>query len=167
MTRVLRGLGFTGLLAAAVAVGACSDGLDPSAGELATGTWGGENAGVIVADSMAHVHVGCTYGNFPLPSSLDRLGRFGSSGDYMVRAHPVAVGPPVPARLEGIVVGDRMTFTVTVNDTIAKQTIVLGPATVTHGREPRLGPCPICAVAAARMPSETFPITTSVDVTAR
>jgi hypothetical protein len=31
-----------------------------------------------------------------------------------------------------------------VNDTIQKQLIVLGPVTVTFGREARMGPCPIC-----------------------
>jgi hypothetical protein len=130
---------------AAAAVGGCDGGLGPvSGGGLAAGTWGGDNAGLIVADSVAHVHVGCTFGNFRLPVTFDRGGRFEAPGDYLLRAYPVAVGPTMPARFEGTRRGDELTFIVTVNDTVAKQTVVLGPATVVLGREPRLGPCPIC-----------------------
>jgi hypothetical protein len=33
----------------------------PSA--IPVGTWGGANAGMIVTDTIAHVHLGCTFGN--------------------------------------------------------------------------------------------------------
>ncbi|MGH7713356.1 MAG: hypothetical protein ACREOG_18860, partial [Gemmatimonadaceae bacterium] len=33
---------------------------------------------------------------------------------------------------------------VTVNDTVEKKTVVLGPVRVTFGREPRMQVCPIC-----------------------
>ena len=129
---------------------ACSGGLDPTvADRIVVGTWGGENAGMVVNDSVAHVHVGCTYGNFQLPAAFDQAGRFEASGEYLLRAYPVAVGPTMPARIEGTLFRDQLTFTVTVNDTIAKTIVVVGPATVTHGREPKLGPCPICAVVPA------------------
>jgi hypothetical protein len=136
--------------AIAVLVAGCVS-AEPSApdDELAVGTWGGDNAGVIVSDSVAHVHVGCTYGNFRLPFDLDAEGGFDVSGEYVLRAYPVAVGPPLPARFKGTVRRDELTFTVTVNDTVARQTVVLGPATARLGREPRMGPCPICAAAPA------------------
>jgi hypothetical protein len=132
-------------LVLAALAGGCSDGLDPSIGvELTPGTWGGENAGIIVADSVAHVHVGCTYGNFRVPVAFDQNGRFETTGEYLLRAYPVAVGPTMPARLEGTRRGDELTFTVIVNDTVARQSVGVGPATVFLGREPKLGPCPIC-----------------------
>jgi hypothetical protein len=133
--------------AIALLIAGCWSG-EPAApdGELPAGTWGGDNAGVIVSDSVAHVHVGCTYGNFRLPLSFGADGRFEATGEYVLRAYPVAVGPPLPARLTGTVRRAELTFTVTVNDTVARQTVVLGPATATLGREPRMGPCPICAV---------------------
>src|SRR4029078_10306724 len=86
---------------AIVAVAACGTGssvLPPQGAALAVGTWGGENAGLIVDDTIAHVHVGCTYGNFPGPVALDETGRFNVSGSYVLRAYPVAVGPALPAQ---------------------------------------------------------------------
>jgi hypothetical protein len=134
------------LASAAVATVACfSEGVGPSTG-LAVGTWGGDGAGVIVSDTLAHVHVGCTYGNFELPGSIDRNGRFESTGSDVLRAYPIAVGPSLPARMQGTIDGRRLTFIVTVNDTVQGGTTVLGPKTVVLGDDPRLGPCPICAV---------------------
>lgn len=113
-------------------------------GELAIGTWGGDNAGVIVVDSLAHVHVGCTYGDFPGRVALDAAGRFSMAGSYLLRAYPVAVGPTMPAQFSGRLEGTTLTFTVTVTDTIENKVAALGPATVILGKEPRMGPCPIC-----------------------
>lgn len=113
--------------------------------ELPEGTWGGEDVGMIVTDADAHVHVGCTYGDFEAPVTLDVDGRFSVGGDYLLQAFPVAVGPTMPARLAGVVRGRDLTLTVAVNDTIAKQLVVLGPATVRLGREPDMAQCPICA----------------------
>jgi hypothetical protein len=110
---------------------------------LATGTWGGERAGVIVAGS-AHVHIGCTNGEFPGPITLDEAGRFSVSGSYVLRAFPVQIGPRLPAQLAGVVTGRRLTLSVAVNDTVEKKLVVLGPVVVTYGREPIMGPCPIC-----------------------
>ena len=134
-----------GLFVCAVAAGTCGRGLQPFAGDrLPTGTWGGDNAGLIVNDTVAHAHVGCTYGNFPAPVALDQDGRFNVPGDYLLRAYPIAVGPSLPAQFAGVVEGTRLTLTVAVNDTVQKKLVVLGPVTVTLGATPRLGPCPIC-----------------------
>lgn len=111
---------------------------------LADGTWGGENAGVIVGGAQAHVHVGCTYGDFPAPIALDAEARFSVAGEYLLRAYPIAIGPTMPAQFAGVIRNGVLTLTVAVNDTIEKRLVVLGPVTVAYGREPEMGPCPIC-----------------------
>jgi hypothetical protein len=111
---------------------------------LAEGTWGGEGAGAIVTDTLVHVHFDCTNGNFPGQAVLDADGRFTASGEYWLHVYPVAMGPSMPAELAGVVRGKDLTMTVAVNDTIENKLVVLGPATVRLGREPELGPCPIC-----------------------
>lgn len=123
----------------------CADGsLVPSGGTLALGKWGGDNAGVIVTDSAAHVHVGCTFGDVPGEIKLGPDGRFVIDGSYVLRAYPIMVGPPLPAQFSGRVVGRTLTLAIAVNDTVEKKVVALGPITVTHGREPEMGPCPIC-----------------------
>ena len=109
---------------------------------LTVGTWGGENAGVVVSDSSAHVHVGCTNGSFPIAQAVS--GQFDIAGSYILRAYPVAIGPELPARFTGVVRNGTLTLTVTVDDTVAHTPVVLGPVRVTLGKEPRMGPCPIC-----------------------
>jgi hypothetical protein len=113
---------------------------------LALGTWGGNNVAVIATDSLTHVHVGCTFGDFPGGVMLDANGRFAIDGSYMLHAYPVAVGPSMPAQLSGQVVGGTLTFAVAVNDTVAKQVVSLGPGTVVFGQEPVMAVCPVCRV---------------------
>jgi hypothetical protein len=123
----------------------CTDGaLVPSDGRLAIGTWGGDNAGVIVSESAVHVHVGCTFGDIPQRVTLGPDGRFTADGSYVLRAFPVMVGPPLPAQFSGRVAGRTLTLAVAVNDTVEKKVVALGPVSVIYGREPDLGPCPIC-----------------------
>jgi hypothetical protein len=123
----------------------CSDGsLRPPGDTLAEGTWGGDNAGVIVTDSVVHVHLGCTLGDIPGKVMLDPEGRFTVDGSYVLRAYPVMIGPPLPAQFSGRVVGRTLNLAVAVNDTVEHKVVALGPATVAFGREPQLGPCPIC-----------------------
>lgn len=136
--------GVIGVTLAAVAV-ACSAGLgsSPSDGLVPLGTWGGNGAGVIVQDTSMHVHIGCTFGDVSGRVPVNN-GSFDVNGSYMLRAYPITIGPTVPARFTGTVVGKNMTITVTVNDTVAHQTVVKGPVVVTLGDTPQLGPCPIC-----------------------
>jgi hypothetical protein len=106
---------------------------------LALGTWGGDNAGAIVDESAMHLHIGCTLGDAPRPT-LKFPGRFEVLGEYNVDAYPVNLGEVHPARFSGTVVGRVMRVTVVLTD--IDRTI--GPVEVTLGKEPQMGPCPIC-----------------------
>ena len=124
--------------------GCNSDNLANTGDELASGSWGGEDVWVDAQTADVHVHVGCTSGDFPAPIALDDNGRFSVAGSYHLHLYPVAFGPSYPAQFAGVVNGNRLTFTVAVNDTVEKKLVVLGPAVVTFGRQPQMGPCPIC-----------------------
>jgi hypothetical protein len=125
---------------------ACDEGplLPPSDDQLALGEWGGDNAGVIVSDNATHVHIGCTFGDMPGIIPLDPNGRFTIDGSYVLRAFPIQVGPSLPAQFSGRVVGARLTLVIAVNDTTEDKVVALGPITVQFGRQPEMGPCPIC-----------------------
>jgi hypothetical protein len=112
--------------------------------QLVEGTWGGPNAGVIVEASVAHAHIGCTFGNFPLPLTTSNDGRFVVDGEYLLRAYPVAMGPTLPARFSGVLRGGVLTLAVVIDDTVNHKTQSLGPVTVIFGQAPALDPCPIC-----------------------
>jgi hypothetical protein len=122
----------------------------PDDGLLSLGTWGGDSAGVIVNDTIAHVHIGCTYGDIPGRVRLDADGQFTASGSFLLRAYPVAVGPTMPAQFTGRVSGSTLTITVTVRDTLTNATVIRGPATSTLGTTPRMANCPICRVPGER-----------------
>ncbi len=110
------------------------------------GTWGGDNAGLIATDTSAHVHIGCTVGDVHQVIETDAEGRFDVPGLYNVTAYPVYRGPDHPARFSGRIDGQVMTLTVQLTDTA----VVLGPVQLTYGKEPRMGPCPICRVPGSR-----------------
>jgi hypothetical protein len=139
------------------AVSCNSDGsvMPPGAGQLAFGTWGGDNAGLIATDSLTHVHIGCTFGDIVGTVALDVNGRFTREGSYLLRAFPVAVGPTMPAQFAGRVQGSTLTLSIAVNDTVEKKVVLLGPVTITYGKDGNMGPCPICRtprqIAQARM----------------
>jgi len=134
------------LSAASVALFACSSSgiaLPPFDGKLALGTWGGDNAGMLVSDMAMHLTVGCTYGDVSGRITVAVDGSFDVAGSYMLRAYPVAFGPTVPARFRGQLDGVTATVTVTVDDTVQHKTVVEGPVSVKYGDQPRIGPCPI------------------------
>jgi hypothetical protein len=128
------------------ALGACSSttSLPPADGKLALGTWGSDSAGMIVSDTSTHLHIKCTFGDMSGRVVLNSSGEFDVAGTYLLRAYPIAIGPPLPARFVGRVSGADATVTVTVNDTVQRQTVVLGPVTVRYATQPKLWPCPIC-----------------------
>ena len=133
-------------LALLLAVTACSATatLPPKDGLIALGTWGGDTAGMIVSDTAMHLHVGCTFGDVSGRVPLNASGQFDVTGSYMLHAFPIAFGPTVPARYTGRVDGATAIVTVTVNDTVGKTTVVLGPVSVVYNREPKMRACPIC-----------------------
>ena len=135
------------VLATAALLAACASSGSapiPADGNIPLGTWGGDNAGMIVGDTAMHLHVGCTYGDVSGRIALASDGTFDVAGSYMLRAYPIAVGPTVPARFRGRVDGSVAVVTVTVNDTVQKTTVIKGPVTVKLGDPPQMGPCPIC-----------------------
>ena len=132
-------------------------GAPPDDALLAVGTWGGTEAGVIVNDTIAHVHIGCTYGDMPGRVTLDADGRFTLAGSFLLRAYPVAIGPTMPAQFTGRVAGETLTITVTVRDTIAKTEVVRGPVSVRLGTAPTMANCPICSVPGDRSSARVLP----------
>src|SRR5262249_44085600 len=102
------------ILPACVLLGSCLDSgqLPPNDGKLAIGTWGGDNAGVIVSEEQGHVHVGCTFGDMPPNIQLDDSGRFTVSGSYVLRAYPIQQGPSLPASFSGRVSGAVLTLAI-------------------------------------------------------
>jgi hypothetical protein len=128
-------------IVAMVSILACSTATSARITEVA-GTWGGDNAGLIVTDTDVHVHIGCTLGDAVGPIHPDANGRFEATGTYNVDAYPVDRGITHPATFSGQIAGQTMTLTVALTDTAR----VLGPVTLTYGKEPMMGPCPICRV---------------------
>lgn len=106
------------------------------------GTWGGDNAGLIASDTSAHVHIRCTVGDTKGRVTPDAAGHFSISGVYNVDAYPIDRGITHPAEFSGQISGNTMTLTVVLTDT-GRQ---LGPVSLTYGKEPKMGPCPICRV---------------------
>jgi hypothetical protein len=128
-------------IVAIVSILACSSATTARITEVA-GTWGGDNAGLIVTDTDVHVHIGCTLGDAVGPIHPDADGRFEATGTYNVDAYPVDRGITHPATFSGQIIGETMTLTVSLTDI----TRVLGPVNLTYGKEPKMGPCPICRV---------------------
>ena len=129
------------LVPSILAVVACSTATSTPITQV-SGTWGGDNAGLIVNDTDVHVHIGCTLGDAVGPIHPDANGQFEATGTYNVDAYPVDRGILHPASFAGRIVGATMTLTVTLTDTGR----VLGPVTLVYGKEPKMGPCPICRV---------------------
>jgi len=126
------------LLFALVAAAACTS--EPMTPSIVMGTWGGSDAGLIVNDSGAHVHIGCTLGDVTGPIHVDAAGHFSAAGLYNINAFPISLGINHPAQFIGQVFGNTMMLTVQLTDTA----VTLGPASLTYGTMPQMGPCPIC-----------------------
>ena len=128
-----------------VAMLACSAATSTRIADV-VGTWGGDNAGLIVTNNDVHVHIGCTLGDAVGPIRTDADGRFEATGTYNVDAYPVDRGILHPATFTGRIIGQTMTLTVSLNDTAR----VLGPVALVYGKEPKMGPCPICRIPRSR-----------------
>src|SRR4029453_16454566 len=81
------------------ALGACSSttSLPPADGKLALGTWGSDSAGMIASDTSTHLHIKCTFGDMSGRVVLNSSGEFDVAGTYLLRAHLIAIAPPLPA----------------------------------------------------------------------
>src|SRR5260221_14755211 len=79
-------------------------------GTVAVGTWGGEEAGLLVRADGAHVHIGCTYGHVAGPIPFDADGRFDVAAQWNVSAFPIDRGIFHEARMSGRLGGRRLTF---------------------------------------------------------
>ena len=119
-------------------------------GKLAPGTWGGQDAGVVVTAEGIHVHVGCTFGNIVGNVTVDAAGRFTAEGSYVLRAYPVQTGAALPAQFSGRISGNSLTLAVAVDDTVEQRVVAVGPVTVVFGRESEMLQCPICRVPGAQ-----------------
>ena len=119
---------------------ACGTSGRPALDRVPAGTWGGDDAGLIVSADAAHAHVGCTAGDISGEIALDGEGRFEVPGTYDVDAFPVARGLLHPARFTGRTDGRTLAFTVRLTDT--GQSFTSGELVL--GREPRMRNCPIC-----------------------
>jgi hypothetical protein len=115
-------------------------------GSVAVGTWGGEEAGLLVRPEGVHAHIGCTYGDVAGPIPFDADGRFDVAAQWNVSAFPIDRGVFHDARMSGRLRGRSLTFMARLTDTGQ----VLGPVAVTLGREPRMANCPICRTPKAR-----------------
>ena len=109
-------------------------------GNVAVGTWGGEEAGLLVRADGAHAHIGCTYGDVTGPIPVGADGRFEVAAQWNVSAFPIDRGVFHDARMSGQLSGRSLTFSARLSDTGQ----VLGPVVVTLGREPKMANCPIC-----------------------
>lgn len=107
---------------------------------LPLGTWGGDEAGLVVSETDAHVHIACTLGDIAGPIPVDSRGAFDVAGTYNVDAFPIDRGIRHPSRFTGKTDGRTSTLTVRLTDT--GQTF--GPVTLTFGVTPRMRNCPIC-----------------------
>lgn len=145
------------MLLALMACGASSVGDPPADGLLAIGTWGGNEAGVLVGDTLTHVHIGCTFGDLRGRVTLDADGRFTRTGSYVLRAFPVQIGPAMPATFTGRVSGQTLTLSVTVRDTIEKKDVAFGPISARLGTEPTMANCPICRIPGDRSSARLLP----------
>jgi hypothetical protein len=115
-------------------------------GNVAVGTWGGVEAGLLVRADGAHAHIGCTYGDVTGPIPFDADGRFDVAAQWNVSAFPIDRGVFHDARMSGRLGGRSLTFSARLGDTGQ----VLGPVTVTLGLEPTMANCPICRDPKAR-----------------
>jgi hypothetical protein len=98
------------------------------------------DAGLIAADTGAHLHIGCTLGTVDGPITLDAHRRFDVAALYNITAYLVDRGVLHPARITGVVFGRDIWLTVSLTDTA----VTLGPVHLRLDVEPGMAVCPIC-----------------------
>jgi len=128
--------GITALALCAAAACAKDSPLAPAT-QLAAGEWGADRAQFVVGDSLIEVSAACTGGEFPLSAVHVADGQFSVAGKWQM-----FFGPIVPARLNGVITGNTLTFAVAATDTLSNQLFEFGPFEVVHGTHASLVVCP-------------------------
>jgi len=102
----------------------------PTAPE-ALGTWGGQEASLVLTTSGGQVAYACGAGTIDSAWTISRAGQFAASGQHFFGGGPVPPQgrPPHPAHYSGQVQGNDLTLTVTLTD--LNQT--LGPFHLVRG----------------------------------
>ena len=109
---------------------------------LATGTWGGDQAGLVVTTGGASTRFFCAHGAIEQPILLDSSGRFEAGGYTVFEAGPTAIDD-TPFRRPAIYSGSSDGKTMTLTVTLPTQNQKLGPFTLVFGQGTTLRPCPI------------------------
>ncbi len=117
--RSLRLAASLGLVAGAAA---CMESTEPTPGPLPPGSWGGDHIQLTVAADGATTNLDCAHGTIEQPIATDRSGSFAAAGHHVFEhGGPVHLNDPPdshPARYQGRIVGDVMTLTITLTDTL-------------------------------------------------
>ncbi len=89
----------------------------PTAPE-ATGTWGGQEASLVLSESGGTMSFACGSSTVDPAWTIGASGQFSATGQYFFAGGPVPPQgtPPHPARYSGSIQGDRFTITITLTD---------------------------------------------------
>jgi hypothetical protein len=113
-----------------------------SGAPLATGTWGGDQAELVVTTSGASTRLFCAHGAIEQPILLDSSGRFEAGGYSVFEGGPTPIDD-TPFRRPAIYSGSSDGKTMTLTVTLPTQNQKLGPFTLVFGQGTTLRPCPI------------------------
>ena len=127
-------------LAWAASLAACAGASDSAPERVPEGSWGGEHVALEVTGSGATAEFDCAHATLDEPLRLAD-GRFDVPGVY-VREHggPQRIDEQEdrhPARFEGRLEGDRLTFAVRLTD----EDVTIGSFTVVRGKAPLVFKC--------------------------
>ncbi len=105
----------------------------------AIGTWGGQEASLVLSDSGGTMSFACGSSTVGPSWTVGSGGRFSATGQYFFGGGPVPPQgtPPHPARYAGLIQGDQFTVTLTLTD--LNQT--LGPFHMIRDGPPVLPRC--------------------------
>ena len=108
--------------------------VSPTERLLATGRSTGDGACLSVTDIGCNLAVGCGHGQFARPA-IGADGTFNIDGTYRLEVGPISIEPAPPAHFSGLVVGSRLTLTVTPSGSSSPVSYSVTPTTA--------GTCPI------------------------
>ena len=134
------------LIAFALAFACASAKVPPATSTLppqrvANGAWGGEHVALTVTDAGARLEFDCATGEINQPLTSNAEGHFAATGVFVrERAGALRIGDQPtrqPARYEGHLEGNRLTFDVVLTESNEKA----GTFTVERGATPRVRKC--------------------------